>query len=78
MISLQPCHLTEPSALSGACRSRRAASYGRIDVLFNKTPPMAYFKLARRHHQRGMETAICGKKIDLVFFFSTRAGMGRI
>src|SRR5258707_12845233 len=41
MISLQPCHLTEPSECQ-ALIELAVKTYGRIDVLFNNAA-MAYF-----------------------------------
>src|SRR5258707_6532641 len=71
MISLQPCHLTEPSE----CQTLvdfAVRAYGRIDVLFNNAP-MAYFNwledITDEEGSRDLR-----EEIDLVFFLPRAAG----
>src|SRR4029077_4274054 len=69
MISLQPCHLTEPSECQ-ALVDRGVREYGRINVLFNNAA-MAYFNwledITNEEWNRDLR-----EEIDLVFFL-TRA-----
>jgi NAD(P)-dependent dehydrogenase (short-subunit alcohol dehydrogenase family) len=58
MISLQPCHLTEPSE----CRALvdlAVREFERIDVLFNNAA-LAYFNWLERHHRRGVAPRSAG------------------
>jgi hypothetical protein len=50
MISLQPCHLTEPSECH-ALVDLAVREYGRIDVLFNNAA-MAYFQCAAQQRRQ--------------------------
>ena len=69
IISLQPCHLTEPSECQ-ALVDLAVREYGRIDVLFNNAA-MAYFNwledITNEEWNRDLR-----EEIDLVFFL-TRA-----
>jgi len=70
MISLQPCHLTEPSECQ-ALVDLAVREYGRIDVLFNNAA-MAYFNwledITNEEWNRDLR-----EEIDLVFFLSRAA-----
>jgi NAD(P)-dependent dehydrogenase (short-subunit alcohol dehydrogenase family) len=70
MISLQPCHLTEPTECQ-ALVDFAVRSYGRINVLFNNAA-MAYFNwledIADEEWRRDMR-----EEIDLVFFLTRAA-----
>jgi NAD(P)-dependent dehydrogenase (short-subunit alcohol dehydrogenase family) len=70
MISLQPCHLTEPSACQ-ALVDLAVREYGRIDVLFNNAA-MAYFNwledITNEEWNRDLR-----EEIDLVFFLTRAA-----
>jgi NAD(P)-dependent dehydrogenase (short-subunit alcohol dehydrogenase family) len=72
MISLQPCHLTEPSECQGLV-DFAVRAYGRIDVLFNNAA-MAYFTGSKTSRTRS-GTAICGKKS--IWCSSSRVRRGR-
>jgi len=65
MISLQPCHLTEPSECQ-ALVDLAVREYGRIDVLFNNAA-MAYFNwledITNEEWSRDLR-----EELDLVFF----------
>jgi NAD(P)-dependent dehydrogenase (short-subunit alcohol dehydrogenase family) len=71
MISLQPCHLTEPSECQ-ALVDLAAREHGRIDVLFNNAA-MAYFNwledITNEEWSRDLR-----EEIDLVFFSLARPG----
>jgi NADP-dependent 3-hydroxy acid dehydrogenase YdfG len=64
MISLQPCHLTEPSECQAPV-DLAGREYGRIDVLFNNAA-MAYFnwleEITNEEWNRDLR-----EEIDLVF-----------
>ncbi|MGB2668793.1 MAG: SDR family NAD(P)-dependent oxidoreductase [Candidatus Acidiferrum sp.] len=70
MISLQPCHLTEPSECQ-ALVDLAVHEYGRIDVLFNNAA-MAYFNwledITNEEWNRDLR-----EEIDLVFFLTRAA-----
>src|SRR5258706_1908690 len=70
MISLQPCHLTEPSECQ-ALVDLAVREYGRIDVLFNNAA-MAYFNwledITNEEWNRDLR-----EEIDLVFFLTRAA-----
>ena len=70
MISLQPCHLTEPSECQ-ALVDPAVREYGRIDVLFNNAA-MAYFNwledITNEEWNRDLR-----EEIDLVFFLTRAA-----
>jgi NAD(P)-dependent dehydrogenase (short-subunit alcohol dehydrogenase family) len=70
MISLQPCHLTEPSECH-ALVDLAVREYGRIDVLFNNAA-MAYFNwledITDEEWNRDLR-----EEIDLVFFLTCAA-----
>src|ERR1700726_3035584 len=69
MISLQPCHLTEPSECQ-ALADLALREYGRINVLFNNAA-MAYFNwledITDEEWNRDLR-----EEIDLVFFSPAR------
>ena len=70
MMSLQPCHLTEPSECQ-ALVDLAVREYGRIDVLFNNAA-MAYFNwledITNEEWNRDLR-----EEIDLVFFLTRAA-----
>src|SRR5207245_5068577 len=70
MISLQPCHLTEPSECQ-ALVDLAVREYGRIDVLFNNAA-MAYFNwledITNEEWNRDLR-----EEVDLVFFLTRAA-----
>src|SRR5471032_2114826 len=70
MISLQPCHLTEPSQCQ-ALVDFAVRAYGRIDVLFNNAA-MAYFNwledITDEEWNRDLR-----EEVDLVFFLTRAA-----
>jgi len=68
MISLQPCHLTEPSECQ-ALVDLAVRECGRIDVLFNNAA-MAYFNWLEDITNEEWN-AICGR--NRLVFFLTRA-----
>ena len=70
MISLQPCHLTEPPECQ-ALVDFAVRAYGRIDVLFNNAA-MAYFNwledITDEEWNRDLR-----EEVDLVFFLTRAA-----
>src|SRR6201984_3089608 len=70
MISLQPCHLTEPSECQTLV-DLAVREYGRIDVLFNNAA-MAYFNwledISDEEGNRSLR-----EEVDLVFFLTRSA-----
>jgi NAD(P)-dependent dehydrogenase (short-subunit alcohol dehydrogenase family) len=70
MISLQPCHLTEPENCQ-ALVDLTIRTYGRIDVLFNNAA-MAYFNwiedISDEEWRRDLR-----EEVDLVFFLTRAA-----
>jgi NAD(P)-dependent dehydrogenase (short-subunit alcohol dehydrogenase family) len=70
MISLQPCHLTEPESCQ-ALVDLTIRTYGRIDVLFNNAA-MAYFNwienISDEEWRRDLR-----EEVDLVFFLTRAA-----
>ncbi len=70
MVSLQPCHLTEPSECQ-ALVDFAVRAYGRIDVLFNNAA-MAYFNwledITDEEWNRDLR-----EEVDLVFFLTRAA-----
>jgi NAD(P)-dependent dehydrogenase (short-subunit alcohol dehydrogenase family) len=70
MISLQPCHLTEPSECQ-ALVDLAVREYGRIDVLFNNAA-MAYFNwledISNEEWDRNRRS-----EVDLVFYLTRAA-----
>ena len=71
MISLQPCHLTEPSECQ-ALVDPAVREYGRIDVLFNNAA-MAYFNRPEDITNEEWNRDLRGV-IDLVVFSPARRG----
>jgi NAD(P)-dependent dehydrogenase (short-subunit alcohol dehydrogenase family) len=70
MISLQPCHLTEPSACQ-ALVDLAVRTFGRIDVLFNNAA-MAYFNWIENITDEEWDRDR-REEVDLVFYLTRAA-----